>query len=220
MAHCLVPAAEELLDRAFPVLDKGFVRLVDYLGGDERIVQAARVSYGAGTKSFREDSALIDHLLRQRAHLALRAGDPHLPRQAADLRRAAMDPAQDGPRQRGLGPLLGDEGRVLPAGRRMPSRCRARTTGRAAPRRPCPRRRPGAYIARMEARPEGGLRGVLGACRCRARAGARAHRPALEPLHRMVLADRPAQSLPLPPAEARPPRPARDREPTHGSSWI
>ncbi len=65
MPHCVVPAAEEILDREFPVLDKGFVRLVDYLGGDARIVQAARVSYGAGTKSFREDSALIDNLLRQ-----------------------------------------------------------------------------------------------------------------------------------------------------------
>jgi thymidylate synthase (FAD) len=64
MPHCIVPAAEEILDKEFPVLDKGFVRLVDYLGGDERIVQAARVSYGAGTKSFREDSGLIDHLLR------------------------------------------------------------------------------------------------------------------------------------------------------------
>ena len=57
MPHCLVPTAEAILDREFPVLDKGFVRLVDYLGGDERIVQAARVSYGAGTKSFRKDSA-------------------------------------------------------------------------------------------------------------------------------------------------------------------
>lgn len=64
MPHCLVPDAERILDLAFPVLDKGFVRLVDYLGGDERIVQAARVSYGPGTKSYREDAALIDHLLR------------------------------------------------------------------------------------------------------------------------------------------------------------
>jgi thymidylate synthase (FAD) len=64
MPHCVVPEAEEILDRSFPVLDKGFIRLVDYLGGDARIVQAARVSYGAGTKSFREDAALIDHLLR------------------------------------------------------------------------------------------------------------------------------------------------------------
>jgi thymidylate synthase (FAD) len=65
MPHCLVPAAEEILDKEFPVLDKGFVRLVDYMGSDARIVQAARVSYGSGTKSFREDSALIDNLLRQ-----------------------------------------------------------------------------------------------------------------------------------------------------------
>ncbi|MCX7775157.1 MAG: FAD-dependent thymidylate synthase [Spirochaetaceae bacterium] len=64
MAHCMVPEAEAILDREFPVLDKGFVRLVDYLGSDARIVQAARVSYGAGTRSFREDAALIDYLMR------------------------------------------------------------------------------------------------------------------------------------------------------------
>ncbi|HOX17079.1 MAG TPA: FAD-dependent thymidylate synthase [Spirochaetales bacterium] len=64
MAHTTVPEAEDILDREFPVLDKGFVRLVDYLGGDARIAQAARVSYGAGTRSVREDAALIDHLLR------------------------------------------------------------------------------------------------------------------------------------------------------------
>ncbi|MDR2177463.1 MAG: FAD-dependent thymidylate synthase [Treponema sp.] len=64
MAHCVVSEAEAILDKEFPVLDKGFVRLVDYLGGDERVVQAARVSYGAGTKSYREDAGLIDYLLR------------------------------------------------------------------------------------------------------------------------------------------------------------
>ncbi|MCX7786690.1 MAG: FAD-dependent thymidylate synthase [Spirochaetes bacterium] len=64
MAHCIVPSAEEILDKEFPVLDKGFVRLVDYLGSDERIVQAARVSYGKGTKTFREDRGLIFYLLR------------------------------------------------------------------------------------------------------------------------------------------------------------
>ena len=66
MAHCVIPEAEAILDKEFPVLDKGFVRLVDYLGGDERVVQAARVSYGAGTRSYREDAALIDYLLRNR----------------------------------------------------------------------------------------------------------------------------------------------------------
>ncbi len=64
MGHITVPAAEEILDREFPVLDKGFVRLVDYMGSDQRIVQSARVSYGEGTKTFREDAGLINYLLR------------------------------------------------------------------------------------------------------------------------------------------------------------
>lgn len=66
MAHSIIPEAEAILDKAFPVLDKGFVRLVDYMGGDARIVQSARVSYGEGTKSVREDGALIDYLLRHK----------------------------------------------------------------------------------------------------------------------------------------------------------
>ncbi len=66
MARIIVPAAEELLDKELSVLDHGFVRLVDYMGGDARIVQAARVSYGEGTKTVREDGALIDYLLRNR----------------------------------------------------------------------------------------------------------------------------------------------------------
>ncbi|MDR2494218.1 MAG: FAD-dependent thymidylate synthase [Spirochaetaceae bacterium] len=66
MAHCVVPEAEAIIDAEFPVLDKGFVRLVDYLGGDRRVVQAARVSYGPGTRSCREDTGLIEYLLRNR----------------------------------------------------------------------------------------------------------------------------------------------------------
>jgi thymidylate synthase (FAD) len=66
MARNIVPEAETLLDELIPVLDHGFVRLVDYLGGDARIVQAARVSYGEGTKTQREDRALIHYLLRNR----------------------------------------------------------------------------------------------------------------------------------------------------------
>lgn len=64
MGHIIVPEAEKLLDQEIPVLDKGFVRLVDYMGGDARIVQTARVSYGEGTKSVRQDGGLIDYLLR------------------------------------------------------------------------------------------------------------------------------------------------------------
>ena len=59
-----VPSADLLLDERLEVLDHGFVRLVDYLGGDARIVQSARVSYGEGTRTVREDAALIDYLLR------------------------------------------------------------------------------------------------------------------------------------------------------------
>ncbi len=64
MAHVNNQEADGILDKEFKVLDRGFVRLVDYLGGDERIVQAARVSYGKGTKSVSEDKKLISYLLR------------------------------------------------------------------------------------------------------------------------------------------------------------
>ena len=64
MAHITVPEAEALLDRPIKVLDHGFVRLIDYMGSDARIVQTARVSYGEGTKTVREDAGLIDYLLR------------------------------------------------------------------------------------------------------------------------------------------------------------
>lgn len=59
-----VPALDEILGVPFKVLKDGFVRVIDYLGSDESIVQAARVSYGKGTKIVREDEALIRYLLR------------------------------------------------------------------------------------------------------------------------------------------------------------
>lgn len=64
MARTVVEAAEALLDQEIKVLDKGFVRLVDYMGGDQRIVQAARVSYGSGTKTYRQDRGLIHYLIK------------------------------------------------------------------------------------------------------------------------------------------------------------
>ncbi|MFW6221071.1 MAG: FAD-dependent thymidylate synthase [Fibrobacterota bacterium] len=64
MAHCVVAEAEKILDKKFPVLNAGFVRLIDYMGSDERIVQSARVSYGKGTKTYRQDKGLINYLLR------------------------------------------------------------------------------------------------------------------------------------------------------------
>jgi thymidylate synthase (FAD) len=60
------PALEEILYEALPVLDHGFVRVVDYMGDDGAIVQAARVSYGRGTRRVSEDRGLINYLMRHR----------------------------------------------------------------------------------------------------------------------------------------------------------
>ncbi len=61
-----VPALEEILFTPLPVLDHGFVRVVDYMGDDAAVVQAARVSYGKGTKRVSEDRGLIHYLMRHR----------------------------------------------------------------------------------------------------------------------------------------------------------
>ena len=61
-----VPALEEVLYQPVKVLDHGFVRVVDYMGSDEAVVQAARVSYGRGTKKVSNDRGLIRYLLRHR----------------------------------------------------------------------------------------------------------------------------------------------------------
>lgn len=61
-----VPALEALLYEAIPVLDHGFVRVVDYMGDDAAVVQAARVSYGRGTKRVSQDAGLIRYLMRHR----------------------------------------------------------------------------------------------------------------------------------------------------------
>ncbi len=60
----VIPELDAVLGKKFKVLDDGFVRVVDYMGGDESIVQAARVSYGKGTKKVSEDRGLIRYLLR------------------------------------------------------------------------------------------------------------------------------------------------------------
>ena len=66
--HCLerprVLALDEILGQPFKVLDDGFVRVVDYMGSDASIVQAARVSYGVGTRQVHEDRGLIRYLMR------------------------------------------------------------------------------------------------------------------------------------------------------------
>ena len=61
-----VPALEAILYEPIPVLDHGFVRVIDYMGDDAAVVQAARVSYGRGTKKVSEDRGLIHYLMRHR----------------------------------------------------------------------------------------------------------------------------------------------------------
>jgi thymidylate synthase (FAD) len=61
-----VPALEEILFTPLTVLDHGFVRVIDYMGDDAAVVQAARVSYGKGTKRVNEDRGLIQYLMRHR----------------------------------------------------------------------------------------------------------------------------------------------------------
>src|SRR5262244_3042528 len=61
-----VPALEEILYEPLPVLDHGFIRVIDYMGDDAAVVQAARVSYGRGTRQVSEDQGLINYLMRHR----------------------------------------------------------------------------------------------------------------------------------------------------------
>ncbi len=65
-ARMVSPEVEEWLGRKLDCLDHGFIYLVDYMGGDAAIVQAARVSYGLGTKTVHEDRGLIRYLMRHR----------------------------------------------------------------------------------------------------------------------------------------------------------
>ena len=69
------PELEKILYEVLPVLDHGFIRVVDYMGDDTSIVQSARVSYGKGTKKVSTDSGLIKYLMRHRpvsyTHLTL-----------------------------------------------------------------------------------------------------------------------------------------------------
>ena len=60
----VAPELEKILFDAIPVLDHGFIRVIDYMGDDTSIVQAARVSYGKGTKQVSTDSGLIKYLMR------------------------------------------------------------------------------------------------------------------------------------------------------------
>ncbi len=64
MQNLNITNIDEIIGEPISVLDKGFIRVIDYMGGDDAIVQAARVSYGKGTKQSNQDAGLIDYLMR------------------------------------------------------------------------------------------------------------------------------------------------------------
>jgi len=83
--RAVAPALEEILYKALPVLDHGFVRVIDYMGDDAAVVQAARVSYGRGTKKVSEDRGLINYLMRHRHTTPFEMCEIKYQREAADL---------------------------------------------------------------------------------------------------------------------------------------
>ena len=101
-----VPALEEMLYRAIPVLDHGFVRVIDYMGDDGAVVQAARVSYGRGTRRDQRGCRADPLPDAPPAHHAVRDVRDQVPREAADLRGAAVDPPPHRQRERIFRPLL------------------------------------------------------------------------------------------------------------------
>ena len=66
MSRPNIELMDEMIGKEIKVLDHGFVRVIDYMGDDAAIVQAARVSYGKGTKSVSEDAGLINYLMRHK----------------------------------------------------------------------------------------------------------------------------------------------------------
>ncbi len=66
LAKVRVPTLDSILGKPFQVLDDGFIRVIDYMGNDQSIVQAARVSYGKGTKKVSQDRELIRYLIRHK----------------------------------------------------------------------------------------------------------------------------------------------------------
>jgi len=84
---------EEVLYEPFPVLDHGFVRVIDYMGDDSAIVQAARVSYGKGTKMVNEDKGLINYLMRHRHSTPFEMCEMKFLRQIANFCGPAVDSA-------------------------------------------------------------------------------------------------------------------------------
>ena len=94
-----VYALNGILGKPFRVLDDGFVRVVDYMGDEDAVVQAARVSYGEGTKRVHEDRGLIRYLMRHGHTTPFEMCEIKLHGASTDGYMAAMDSAPHGKRQ-------------------------------------------------------------------------------------------------------------------------
>ena len=123
------PELDAVLGQRFPVLDDGFVRAVDYMGSDAAIVQAARVSYGQGTKQVHEDRGLIRYLMRH---------DHTTPFEMCEIKPTCASPWTAGGSGSGTAP---------PTSTSTPPATRRPSTGRSA--RPLP---PGAASRRRDGR--------------------------------------------------------------------
>ena len=201
--------ADELRWKKFPVLDDGFVCLVDVMGDDQAVVQAARVSYGEGTRKVSDDRGLIRYLMRHRHTHAVRNGGNQVPGARADGLLAAVDSPSHGQRERIQHALFaGHRRHANHAARRMahagshksPRKRRAARRNRSAKIFP-PRKRnfkpPPASL--YEERIAAGV----------AREQARKDLPLVD-VHRSVLENRPAQPAPLSGAADGRPRAARN----------
>ena len=202
------------------MLDHGFVRVVDYMGDDGAIVQAARVSYGRGTRRVSEDKGPHQLSDAPPPHDPVRDVRDQVPRQIADLCRPAVDPPPHRQRQRILGALFDPRQRVLYPGARAsggagvgqppgPRRCHRGRSGAARPRPLAQRCR--ARLCRLHDAPQRGRIGRPrrpGLARPRARTGA--DEPVSQLLYPMVLENRPPQPAAFPVAARRPARPIRN----------
>ena len=230
-----VPALEEILYEPLPVLDHGFVRVIDYMGDDAAVVQAARVSYGKGTKRVSEDRGLIHYLMRHRHTTPFEMCEikyhVKLPIFVARqwIRHRTANVNEYSARYSIL-----DNEFYVPAPEQLAAQSKSNRQGRGevlagaeAARvldllREDAERAYRGYAEMLNEDEAGGVR------RCRApgaRARARAHEPVAQFLYAVVLEDRPAQSAQFPqPARRRPcairdPRLCRGDD-RHARRWV
>ena len=203
------PLAEEILGLYFPVLDHGFVSLVDYMGTDECIERAARVSYGYGTRQTSQTRGLLRYLRRhmhttpsEMVELKFHCCMPmFIARQWIRHRTANVNEYSG---RYSLMPMLF----YTPSEEQLQTQSRQNNQGRSGTAVDADDVRRGGAALERDPRQEPRSLRVDDARRDGARAGA--HRPAAVDVHAVVLEDRSAQPAALPDVARRPPRAVGD----------